>query len=175
MEQDSTTMTTPNLGGGTGALTMPVPPLLSKEKPLPETCRVSLGDISLSFIIESGLRLSVRNRQVQASAGYAVEMNSGPLAVQVVPLGEERWTQEDFVAVDAWVRALHSDACRLLLESFVQFEEAVLARDRGAELTVPLGWDALEMKVSRENPFRGQRTVIAVAVSEHLNRHSIRG
>ncbi|BDZ52641.1 hypothetical protein GCM10025867_48820 (plasmid) [Frondihabitans sucicola] len=163
-----------NVGGGTGILTMPVPPLLSKDKPLPESCRIEVGDISLSFIMESGLRLGVRNRQLQASAGYAVEMNSGPLAVQVVPIGEEHWTQEDFVAVDAWVRALHGDASRLLLESFVQFEDAILARERGATLTVPLGWDAMEMKVSRQNPYRGHRTVIAVAVSEYINRHSSR-
>jgi len=152
-----------------GILLVPVPPLLSAGKPLPEGIHVRSGQLGLSVISGNGLRIVVRNDAFQGTASHSPEFHGGPLIVQVVPVDDDILTIDDMIQLDDYVRSVHGDASRLMLESFVQFEDIVQAHQRGATTPPPEGWGVMPIQVFETDPFRGMRTAVALAASHYLN------
>lgn len=157
------------VGPGRVRIAIPVPPLLSARRPLPDGAHVAPGQISLAFVTGNGLRIAVSAEYFHAVAQYEREVDSVVLGVEVHPQIRATWGEDEVAAADLWVRALHSDADRIMVEAFAAFEDAVLAQRRGSELPCPDGWEHLLVDVFELDPLRGQRVAVALAASQRLN------
>jgi len=146
-----------------------VPPLLSPGKPLPPGVTIASGQITLSLVTGNGLRVAIRTDIFQGMASYSPEFDGGPLVVQVVPVRSDPMDIDALVQLDDYVRTVHGDATRLLVESFTQFEDVVQAYHRGAIVPPSSGWGIMPIQVIEADPFRGMRTAIALATSHYLN------
>lgn len=157
------------VGPGRVRISIPVPPLLSTRRPLPTGTHVEPGAITLAFVAGSGLRIAVNAASFHAVAQYESGPDSAVLGVEVHPGGAADWTIDDSMQVEHWVRGVHQDAARTIVEALAAYEDAVLAHRRGSELRCPPGWEPLRVDVFELDPLRGQRVAVALAASQRLN------